>query len=76
MKRKVKKRWAWIIGLVLITLVLVAPIDVFIAVILQTQQKVEITRGLIESLTTATKTATSLMLALAALIAYRVMKKK
>lgn len=76
MRRKFKKRWAWIVGLALITLVLAATIDLFIAFILQTQQKVEITKGLIESLTTVTKTATSLVVALAALIAYRVMRKK
>lgn len=77
MKRRFKKQhWGWIIGLTLIALVLAAPIDVFIAFVLETRQKVEITKGLIESLTNTTKAATSLMVALAALIAYRVMKKK
>ena len=76
MKRRFKRQhWGWIIGLTLITLVLVAPIDLFLAFILQTRQKIEVTKELIESLTAATKTATSLVVALAALIAYRVMKK-
>lgn len=76
MKRKIKKRWCWGAGLALVALVLVAPIDIFIAFILQTQQKVEITKELIESLTTTTKAATSLMVALVSLVFYRVMKKK
>jgi len=75
-RRKAKRRLVWVVGSALVTLVLVAPIDVFIAFILQTQQKIEITKDLIESLTTTTKAATSLMVALAALVFYRAMKKK
>ena len=40
-----------IVGLVVITLVLAAPLDLFVAFILETQKKVEITKDLIESLT-------------------------
>lgn len=78
MKRRRFKRhhWGWIIGLALITLVLIAPIDVFVAFVLETRQKVEITTGLINSLTSTTKAATSLMVALAALIFYKVAKRK
>jgi len=74
--RKLKKHyWGWIVGLMLITIVLVAPIDIFVAFVLQAKEKVEITKDLIDSLTATTKAATTLVIALAALIFYKVMKK-
>jgi len=75
-KRKIKRHhWGWIVGFALIAIVLAAPIDIFVSFVLQAKQKVEITKGLIETITTTTKAATSLVVALSALLFYKVMRK-
>ena len=75
MKRKVKKQhWGLIAAAGSIVLVLAMPLDLFVKLIYETQQKVEITEALLVTLTEMTKAGIVLISALAALIFYKVIK--
>ena len=60
---------------VIILIVLAVPLDVFIRLVYETQQKVAITEELLITLTGTVKVGASLMTAVAALIFYKVVKK-
>ena len=83
-KRKIKKHhWSLIAGSALIAAILLSPVNLFIAFILATKQKlaatgelVETTGELIQSLTITTKAATSLIIVIATLVTTWLLRKK
>ncbi len=58
-----------------IIIVLAVPLDVFVRLAYETQQKAQITEELLITLTGTVKTATTLVVAAAAFIYYRTVKK-
>ncbi|KKL89956.1 hypothetical protein LCGC14_1909510 [marine sediment metagenome] len=75
-KRRIKRQhWGWIAAATVILLILAIPLDVFVRLVYETQQKVAITEELLITLTGTVKVGASLMTAVAALIFYKVVKK-
>ncbi len=75
-KRKVQRRHYWPLGILIITIIVIAvPADLYILFIFEQRQKVEATTQLIKDLTVAVKTGVLLVGALTALIVYKVTSK-
>ena len=76
MKRRIKKQhWGWVIGGGVIVLLIATPLDVFVRLAYETQEKAEITEDLLVTLTGTVKAGAVLMTALVALIFYKAVKK-
>ncbi len=76
MRRKVKKRhWGWIAAAVIALLVIIMPVEMFVTLMYETQQKAEITEALLVTLTSTAKAGVVFLSGVAALIFYRMMNK-
>ncbi|KKL78076.1 hypothetical protein LCGC14_2028430 [marine sediment metagenome] len=75
MRRRIKKHnWGWLVAGVVILILLAVPLDVFIRLAYETQQKAQITEELLITLTGTVKAGAVLLTALAALIFYKAVK--
>jgi len=74
-RRRIKKHnWGWLVAGVVILILLAVPLDVFIRLAYETQQKAQITEELLITLTGTVKAGAVLLTALAALIFYKAVK--
>ena len=75
MRRRIKKHnWGWLVAGVVILILLAVPLDVFVRLAYETQQKAQITEDLLITLTGTIKAGAVLLTALAALIFYKAVK--
>ena len=75
-RKRIKPQYrGWIVAAVLFVLLLAMPLDVFVRLAYETQQKAAITEELLITLTGTVKAGTALAIAAAAFVFYRVTKK-
>ena len=75
MKRRIKRcHRGWIVSAGVSLILLVTPLDVFVRLVYETQQKAVITEELLITLSGTVKAGAVLMTALAALIFYKAVK--
>ena len=76
MKRRIKRHQkGWIVAAGIILVVLAIPLDVFVRLAYETQQKAAITEELLITLTGTVKAGAVLITALVALVFYKAVKK-
>ena len=76
MRKRIKKQHkGWLVAGAVILVLLAVPLDVFVRLVYETQQKAAITEELLTTLTGTVKAGAVLMTAVLALIFYKAVKK-